>query len=206
MDVNFEQVYKETGERLRLFLLSRYVSDSEVDDLMQEIFLKVHNRLATLKDKAKITGWVFQIARNTVIDHYRKSRGNSSLELPDGVAAEEYAHKFGLEPHIFNMGLKTIINKLPPIYSEAITLTELEGLPQKDLAAKLNISLSGAKSRVQRGRQLLKERLKEFCQFELDSFGNIIDIDPISCPIDRSECAEKPPESCVLLTLFTSIK
>jgi len=67
---------------------------------------------------------------------------------------------------------------LPEPYRKALVLTELEGLTQQELADKVGISLSGAKSWVQRGRQQLKEMLTECCAFEFDRRGGVIDCTP----------------------------
>lgn len=206
MSITFEEVYEETGQRLRNFLLSGYVNESEVDDLLQEIFMKVHRGLEGLKDETKVVSWVFRIARTTVIDHYRRSSKTASIALPDGIKAKEVNYRFGMEPTILKRALRAIIQKLPSIYSEALTLSELEGLPQKELAARLNLSVPGAKSRVQRGRKLLKAKVQEFCRFELDSFGSVIDIEPISCPINKEECSKNIEKNCILLKAVTSLK
>ena len=64
---------------------------------------------------------------------------------------------------------------LPEPYREALLLTEYEGLTQQQLAERVGISLSGAKSRVQRGREKLKQILLDCCHVELDRRGGIID-------------------------------
>jgi RNA polymerase sigma-70 factor (ECF subfamily) len=71
-----------------------------------------------------------------------------------------------------------LISTLPAPYRDALVLTEFEGLTQKEMAERLGISLSGAKSRVQRGREQLKRMLLERCQFEFDRLGRIIDCKP----------------------------
>jgi RNA polymerase sigma-70 factor, ECF subfamily len=83
-----------------------------------------------------------------------------------------------------------MVYALPDPYRDAIVLTEFDGLSQKELAGRLGISVSGAKSRVQRGRALLKRQLLDCCQFEFDR-GSVIDCNPrqnSTCP----ECARKP--------------
>jgi RNA polymerase sigma-70 factor (ECF subfamily) len=80
---------------------------------------------------------------------------------------------------------RRMIHSLPEPYREAVVLTDLEGLTQKELAGRLSISLSGAKSRVQRGRQKLKEMLLDCCRFEFDRRGGVVDCEPRSmkrCP------------------------
>ncbi len=71
--------------------------------------------------------------------------------------------------------LKAMINHLPEKYKQAIILTEFQNLTQKELSERMGLSLSGAKSRVQRARSMLKETLLGCCHLEFDRLGNIID-------------------------------
>jgi RNA polymerase sigma-70 factor (ECF subfamily) len=80
------------------------------------------------------------------------------------------------------------VARLPPSYREAITLTELEGMTQKDAAELLGISLSGMKSRVQRGREKVREMFHEVCQVSVDCRGRVIGCEP--------RAAELLPEDC----------
>jgi RNA polymerase sigma-70 factor (ECF subfamily) len=71
--------------------------------------------------------------------------------------------------------LKNMVDELPDIYKQAITLTAFENHTQKEYSEMAGISLSGAKSRVQRARSLLKEMVLGCCSLEFDRLGNIID-------------------------------
>jgi RNA polymerase sigma-70 factor (ECF subfamily) len=84
-----------------------------------------------------------------------------------------------------------MIYSLPEPYRDAVVLTELEGLTQRELANRLGISLSGAKSRVQRGRAQLKQMLDECCTFEFDRRGKVIDCTPRA----KTGCDECRPNS-----------
>ena len=70
-----------------------------------------------------------------------------------------------------------VIDSLDEKYREAVMLTELEGLSQKELASKLNLSYTGAKSRVQRGRIAMKDKFAKYCTFKYDSCGSVIGYD-----------------------------
>ena len=95
------------------------------------------------------------------------------------------------------VGLREMIGSLPRPYQEALMLVEIEGLSQKEVAEKLDLSYSGAKSRVQRGRRLLREALVNCCHIELDRRGRIIDY----VPRDRlcQECCSQRPQPVQLL-------
>lgn len=79
-----------------------------------------------------------------------------------------------------------MIRALPKPYREAIVRTEIEGVPQVELAKRLGISVSGAKSRVQRGRRALKQMLLDCCQFEFDRRGGVANCKPHA----KSKCPE----------------
>ena len=70
-----------------------------------------------------------------------------------------------------------MVERLPPHYREAVALVDLSGLPQTEAAAQVGLSVSGLKSRVQRGRRSLKEILVACCPVETDSGGRIVDYD-----------------------------
>jgi RNA polymerase sigma-70 factor (ECF subfamily) len=116
------------------------------------VFLKTYTPLCSLKDEATLESWLYQITRNAVIDHYRTQK--PSEELPEWISQPETnlndQAKQDLETYLMPM-----INQLPAHYREALILCEIYQKPQKEVAKEQGISLSGAKSRVQRGRKLL---------------------------------------------------
>lgn len=186
MEYTTDQIWEEFNLSLHSFI-SRRVSDSfQTEDILQEIFIKIHSNIDNIKDNTKIRSWIYQIARNTIIDYYRKQK--IKLEDIDEIPAEEEGlvsdidKRIELEPaQKVAAGLRGMIDNLPKKYSQALYLVEFEGLSQVELADKLGISVSGAKSRVQRGRQLLKDSLMNCCHFELDRYGTIINIHPACC-------------------------
>ena len=165
-----EQLWELFSVKLRSFLLQRVSDDQVADDLLQETFVRIHRKLGELDDVQRINSWVFQIARNLVIDHYR-SKSRAALELAD----ELEANNDGANLNELVAGwLPQMISQLPDTYREAVELYELQGVSQQEIADKLGLSLSGAKSRVQRGREKLKETLLDCCSFERDRRGNVI--------------------------------
>ncbi|HNX60918.1 MAG TPA: RNA polymerase sigma factor SigZ [Spirochaetota bacterium] len=183
-----EQIWNEFSARLRAFI-RRSVSDSvTADDLLQDIFLKIHSSIDSLRDETRIRSWVYQIARNVIIDHYR-SRSNETV-LPDGIPARENRDEETAEDEIA-AGLRAMAEDLPEKYRDALILSEFESVPQNELAARKNISVSGMKSRVQRGRQMIKDSLMRCCHFEFDRYGTIIDMYPASCCCCCPGCGDK---------------
>ncbi len=186
MAYSTEQIWEEFSSALRSFISRRVHNPSQIEDILQDVFVKIHSSIDSLKDYTKIHSWVFHITRNTIIDYYRKQKIKfediDTIALEDEGADNNINHMIESEPiHKVAAGLKGMINDLPEKYSQALNLVEFGGLSQVELAKRLGISVSGAKSRVQRGRQLLKDSLMKCCHFELDRYGMIINIHPICC-------------------------
>lgn len=163
-------LWHEFARPLRAFLRSRVRNDADADDLLQTVFLKIQKGAASVRDAARLQGWVFRIARHAVADHHRRGpREEPSADLPDLAENLEGEELVDLRPAIRRM-----IGMLQPEFREAILLTEFEGLTQAELATRLGLSLSGAKSRVQRARGELRRLLDECCRFEFDRRGRVI--------------------------------
>ncbi|MCI3920391.1 RNA polymerase sigma factor SigZ [Paenibacillus sp. TRM 82003] len=173
-----EAVWNEYHESLRNFIRSRVRHAQDAEDLLQEIFLRVHRSIGALSGEEKLQGWLYRIARNAITDYYRKNARKGAMEMP-GDPLFELLESSGSEDASLNetvsRWLRCLIRELDDTYREALTLTELERLPQKELAHRLGLSISGAKSRVQRGREKLKEKLLACCDIVMDRVGNVID-------------------------------
>ncbi len=177
-NLSLETVYRGFHDRLKKFIVSRVHDPNIADDILQEVFLRIHDRMDTLEDPSKLESWLYQITRNIIVDIYRASKRHLSFDHTFDVPeppTEGTVHR-QLAP-----GLRYFINSLPPLYREALHLVEIEGLSQKELAQRLGISYSTAKTRVQRGRALLRKRLMECCHFEFDRYGTVLDYHPRSC-------------------------
>lgn len=173
-DGNLELLWKQYSQRLKAFIRGRVSDDAEADDILQEVFIRVHRNLCCQPDSewAKPDAWVYQITRNLIVDHYRRRK--ELIEVPEALPAEPDLPEDDPAATLA-FSLKDTIAELPEPYSQALLLTEYEGLSQKELADRLGISLSGAKSRVQRARDKLRDLLLQCCHFELDRRGRIVD-------------------------------
>lgn len=178
MTVTTEHVWKEYHARLRLFIGKRIGDPSVADDLLQDIFVKIHKNIATLRTDRNLQGWLCRIAHSTIIDYYRTRK--PVAELPESLASPENDPTETARQEIMDC-LLPMIRNLPEPYREAVMLSEMEGLTQLEVASRQDLSLSGAKSRIQRGRRLLKEMLAECCRFEFDHQGRVTDYEKKSC-------------------------
>ncbi len=178
MEQNFEQIWESFGGRIRAFIYHKISNRSDIDDILQEVFLKIHLNIDNLNDQSKLHGWIYRIAKNTIIDYYRKrKKGICNIDdIEIGFENKEESP----EDEIAS-GLRNMIEALPEKYAKALLLTEFHGFSNIELAEKLGISVSGVKSRVQRGRKLLRDALMKCCHFEFDRFGTIFDFHPATC-------------------------
>ena len=189
-------VWTQLSADLRQFIRRRVPDEHVADDLLQETFLRIHRNLGTLNEADRLAAWVYQIAHNVIHDHYRKSP-NATVALDDADACDEPDCPVSQLRCRAGEWLDELIRQLPEGYREAVQLAEIEGLTQQAVADRLGLSLSGAKSRIQRGRAMFKEVLDQCCTFEFDRRGNLMDVDPKP---DRTVCRscdeDDPRGSC----------
>lgn len=163
------KAWRQHKTELRGFLTNRAGSAFEADDLLQEVFLKA---LLQGKDFCCIDdprAWLFHVARNLLIDRMRLSK--EQVPLPDDLCEQSVS---GFEPvDLLSQCLPRVLSELSPEDREAIWLCDMQGMTQKDYAHRLGITLSAAKSRVQRARLRLREQLAEACQVTFDDKGNV---------------------------------
>ncbi len=175
MAMTTEKVWEEFHPKLKQFVLRRIPDEQSSEDVLQDVFLKIHTHIDTLRNEEKLQSWIYQIARNAIADYYREHRATLALsEMP--VPTEEAGDDDVIKELI--PSIKVMVDSLPADYREALYLTEYQGLTQRELAERLGLSFSGAKSRVQRAKEKLKKMLLDCCHFELDRRGKVIDYQP----------------------------
>jgi RNA polymerase sigma-70 factor (ECF subfamily) len=170
----FREIWDRYRRRLLLFIRGKVPGGGEAEDILQEVFLRVHTGLCCLGEWPAMEQWIFRVTRNLIIDRYRAGRGE---EVLDGELESRYGPpELEDDPAArIAFSLRETIDELPEPYREALLLTEYEGLSQAEYAARAGISPAAAKSRVLRARGKLKSLLLECCHFELDRLGGIID-------------------------------
>lgn len=154
--------------------LTRYVRTKvNVDvseDLVHDILLRVLQNENALANADNPLAWIYTIAKNRITDHYRKqSTKNANNKVSD---SEEMSDNIDND---FAKCLRPLTDRLDPKYKEALLLTDFNDINQADAAERVGISISGMKSRVQRGRRKLKQELLACCEIEKDRFGKVID-------------------------------
>lgn len=176
MATSTDKIWEAFGGRLKGFILGRVRDEQDAQDILQEVFCKIHEKVDQLQDSDRLQAWVYQITRNAIIDFFRKRRDKIALQEISEVPDEEPPPPDVMEE--LSACLRPMINQLPNKYREAVLLTDIEGMTQKEMAERMGLSLSGAKSRVQRAREKLKDMLLECCHFQWDRTGSVLDYEP----------------------------
>ena len=188
-----EHVWQAFHIPLLQFIRRRVNDEATAEDLVMEVFLKVHQQAETLKDARKLEGWLYQIARNTIIDYYRSIRPTIPLEASEALHLPEDTPDDDIISELFP-AVRAMVRSLPEQDRQALILTGYQGLTQKELSERLGLSFSGAKSRVQRAREKLRQLLLACCHFEIDRRGHVINYRSRCdcCSADTACCSTEP--------------
>ena len=168
--------------RLHAFLARRVESPEVADDLTQEVLLRlVQHENGSVEHP---TAWLYRVARNVLIDHYRTRASRRRLQAADpATAAMVLAEEpFADDPQAAHRELadclRSLVGQLAEPYRSAVTAVDLHGQSQTEAARALGLSISGMKSRVQRGRRQLRQLLTECCRVRTSPTGGISDYEP----------------------------
>ncbi|MBI5673097.1 MAG: RNA polymerase sigma factor SigZ [Nitrospirae bacterium] len=201
-----EELWQLMHDGLRAFIAKRVSDQGHLDDILQDVFMRVHRQIDSVSDPGRLVSWIYQVTRNAIIDHYRKP--GRQREIPTGLSAElevlNEASEASTTTHLSDAAepraelaacLRPMIDRLSQNYREAITLVEIEGLTQQAAAKQIGISLSGMKSRVQRGRTQLKQMLDDCCVIQLDRRKGVVEYRSRRTDCDPCSSDKKTPDT-----------
>ncbi|WP_405381942.1 sigma-70 family RNA polymerase sigma factor [Maribacter sp. LLG6340-A2] len=174
MKTEINTIWTDLNEELYKFILSKIKDEQTSKDIHQEVFIKIQTKIDQLKHTSKLTSWIYQITRNTIIDHYRKTKHNN-ISINEIDIPEKDTHNFDYS-NLTNC-INQKIGNLSTQHKEAIILTSFKNYSQKDLADYLNISYSGTKSRVQKAKKILKENILDCPNVASDKSGKLLDFE-----------------------------
>lgn len=166
--MNFETIWKEYNPQLASFIQKRIEDKVVVQDILQEVSLKLFNKLNSEVTIKNYKAWLFQVSRHTIADYYRKKQPTLSLPLdstPDNLTGN----------CVCDLSSFVIKNYLPEKYATPLHLSDIEKRPQKEIAQVLNLSLTATKSRIQRGRKQLKELILNCVEVSYNNKAEITD-------------------------------
>jgi RNA polymerase sigma-70 factor (ECF subfamily) len=176
-----EAMWREFHEGLLGFISRRVTSRETAEDILQEVMLRIHRSAAGVERAEAVGAWIYSIARNAIVDHYRSASVRRERAAGSEFDAEAIGEPGADRPDVrgeLAACIAPLLKRLSPSFQEALALTELEGLTQEEAAARVGLSLPGMKSRVQRARRQLKHALVQCCEVELDVRGGLTDYRP----------------------------
>ena len=153
---------------LKGFVYKKVRDKALAEDIVHDVFLKVQDKIVQLREREKVFGWIYQVTRNTIIDHYRK---NKKAIIPTDLDWDSSPPNFN---ECVSGVITELIPSLPDKYRIPLEMTELQNLSQLEVAQKLNLSYTAAKARVQRARKMLKDKIDEVLIVKTDGYGNVI--------------------------------
>ncbi len=171
----------EFRNQLQAFIKKRISNQEDVEDILQEVFIKVQKNIFSLKETKKCIPWVYQITRNTIVDYHNKNKKNYLNTEISETLSDYDVNEANYSEEIIE-GLKPFVDALPEKYRDALIAIDLNGLTQKEYSEQQGISLACSKSRVQRGRKMVKDKLTDCCTFYNDAYGNVFDYKEIKKP------------------------
>lgn len=183
-----EMNWESLRRSLTSFVRKRVSSAADAEDIVQEVLLR-HFRHQDGIQAEKTLPWLYRVARNAVTDHYRAKSSYHGL-LAEAGAEKPFQDIDSILNENLSACLPPLLKELPLHYADAVRLADLEGLRQEQVAQRLGLALSGAKSRIQRGRSMLRKAMERCCRIEWDRQGNVIAAKRIGpgpvCPIAQT--------------------
>jgi RNA polymerase sigma-70 factor (ECF subfamily) len=144
------------------------------------VFLQVHRALPTLRETDKLHAWVYQTTRRAIADFYRAPSQNREVatgtveDIANQLAASDTPEDDELASRELSTCLRPLMRGLTVADQEALQMVEFDGVTQVEAAARLGLSVSGMKSRVQRARSHLRSALHDCCRIAVDRRGGVI--------------------------------
>lgn len=168
----FDALWARMHEPLCRFVCNQVSNKEDAEDILQDVFLRIYNQRGALLDPDRLESWMYQIARNRVIDHYRRTR--RWVDLSDSLPSLDEDTEDAVDEFLVE-SVRSLVTTLPEPYRKTLILADFDGVPQQALAFQEGIGLSGIKSRVQRARSKVKERLLNCFDVEVDLRGHVLD-------------------------------
>lgn len=165
--------WSQHQHELRNWSRHKLRNQADVDDFLQDLFLKVLHQGGRFCSVQNARAWLFEVARNALADRLRVAR--EMVELPEDMEAPVEQTD---AVDALTACLPRVLSELSAEDREAVTLCDLQGMPQAEFARLKGLGLSAAKSRVQRARQRLREQMTHACRVQIDSTGHVADFVP----------------------------
>ncbi|WNC69212.1 RNA polymerase sigma factor SigZ [Thalassotalea nanhaiensis] len=163
-----ETIWKNFHQQLFNFINSKVNDPATAEDILQEVFIKVHKNIENLSSTDKLQSWLYQICRHAIIDYYRVKRLDTTDENLELIIAPQQDNN---DQEQLNRCIRALIADLPDKVSDILIESELKQSKQQAIADKHELSLAAVKSRIKRGREQLRTKLQACCDFEFKEHG-----------------------------------
>jgi RNA polymerase sigma-70 factor, ECF subfamily len=168
-------IYEQFHRDLLSFIRSRIRSKEDAEDILHNVFIKISSNIDRLSNTEKLQSWIYTITRNSIIDYYRLNASRKDLSVETISEASILTEESADTTHSLEQCIGSMIRLLPEEYRDIIIDAELKGISQKDLAKKHGMAYPSMRSRVQRGRERLKQLFYNCCHIETDRHGNVME-------------------------------
>ncbi|MBF6338822.1 sigma-70 family RNA polymerase sigma factor [Nocardia abscessus] len=191
---DLDQLWRRFSSDLRAFIARRVSHPQDADDILSIVFLRMAKSLDNLREQDRLLGWMYAITRNAITDYYRSAPHRRELPVdavPDKPSAgeNELDTDAAAEKELASC-LAPMLARLPAEQAAAVQMVDLDAHTHAAAAGEAGISISGMKSRVQRGRAALHAQLHACCQISQDRTGHVHDYQPRS---GTCACGDTPP-------------
>jgi RNA polymerase sigma-70 factor (ECF subfamily) len=167
-----EQVFREHAPRVYNLARRMLGNDADAEDVTQDVLLQVVRKLDTFRGDANVTTWLHRVTVNAALAHRRKRATREHREIPDPLEmfTENGHHAHAVRPWSVTPDrlavkrettelIEKAILGLPELYRDVYVLADVEGLPNQEIGSLLGLSLAAVKSRLHRGRLLMRHAL-----------------------------------------------
>jgi RNA polymerase sigma-70 factor (ECF subfamily) len=172
-----EELWRDFSTQLRAFILRRVARPADADDILQIVFLRMARGLVDLRDQDRLLAWMYTLTRNAITDYYRAAvhRRELTVQAVPDVPADDGRLVEDDQRAVRDLAacLLPMLSSLSVEQAAAVRMVDLEGRAQAAAADAAGISLSGMKSRVQRGRTALRHLLLACCEVSQDRRGHV---------------------------------
>ncbi len=175
---DFDDVFATYERPIYGYVLKMVENEATAEDLTQEVFLKIHRGLSSFEGKSKLSTWIYRIATNVCLDHFRSSshkKGRATVSLeeelpPEGEGAQDGVPGIdeGVVKKEMSGCVREFVDELPQDFRAVVVLHDFQGLKNREIAEILGCSLDTVKIRLHRARRKLEGALGSSCEFYRD--------------------------------------
>ena len=168
-DINaYNELVKRYKDRLLNFVLRYFNNVEQAEDVVQDTLIKLYTHASYYKNVAKFSTWIFTIAKNNALTELRKNKRKKtdSLWTEDGQIIDINSKEESLDSKVQNEiaidQLNKFLDEIPENFRMAVVLRDFQELSYEEISKILEIPIGTIKSRINRGRIQLAEKMKHF--------------------------------------------